>query len=109
MQRLISIPWARWTQGVILPDKDLHSEAFLLNKIEIHPYVKRLTKTFFNFFVCKHDMSLIFQRAGKKKSHSRNPKFSISGWDNGNLACLKTPQVRGNAAQKGQVTSLLLN
>lgn len=67
MKKLISIPWAHWTQGVILPDKDLHSEAFLLNKIEIHPYVKRLTETFFSFFVCKHNMSLVFQRAQKKK------------------------------------------
>lgn len=60
MKRLISIPRAHWTQAVILPDKDLHCEAFLLNKFEIHPSVKRLMKTFFNFFVCKHNMGLVF-------------------------------------------------
>lgn len=71
MKRLISIPWAQWTQAVILPDKDLHCEAFLLNKLEIQPYVKRLMKTFFNFFVYKHNMSLVFQKAGKKESQQK--------------------------------------
>lgn len=73
MKRLISIPQAHWTQAVILPDKDLHCEAFLLNKLEIHPHVKRLTKTFFNFFVCRNKMSLAFQRSGKKRVTPETP------------------------------------
>lgn len=63
--------------GCYLARQGLALRGIFTERLEIHPYVKRLTKTFSNFFVCKHNMSLIFQRAGKKRvtAETPNPAF----------------------------------
>lgn len=43
----------------------------------MHPYVKKLMKTFFSFFVCKHNMSLALQKGWKKGVIARTPSPAI--------------------------------
>lgn len=61
--------------GGYLARQGLALQGLLLNKLEIHPYLKKMMKTFFNFFVFKHNMSLVFQAGKKITAQPPNPAF----------------------------------
>ena len=71
MKKLISIPWAHWTQAVILPDKDLHWRGLFTEQAWNTPLCEKVDENFLQLLVCKHNMSLVFQRAGKKESQQK--------------------------------------
>jgi len=107
MKRLISVPWAHWTQAVILPDKDLNCEAFYWTSLKCTLMWRSWRKL--SSALSASTTWVWYFKGLEKRSHSKNPKPCNSEQDNGNLVCLKTPEVRSRAVWIGKVTSLPLN